>query len=75
MNQQMQLILDADIKEELKKLESMLKTHDKYYDFSEDERIYADGEREWVEISKISNDLKIAGYSEEVKALFDKYYS
>lgn len=63
-----------DFTEQLFELEVLLKKHDKYYDYSDDHSVWRKGEKEWKEISNLSWQLKVAGYAEEVKELFDKYY-
>lgn len=63
-----------DFTEQLSQLESMLKKHDKYYDYSDDHSVYKKGQREYDAIRSLSNQLKIAGYTEEVQELFKKYY-
>lgn len=64
-----------DIKDQLFALETMLKKHDKYYDYSDDHSVYTKGRKEWDNIQALSAQLKLAGYSEEVQELFNKYYS
>lgn len=63
-----------DFTEQLIELESMLKKHDKYYDYSDDHSVYTKGRNEWNNISKLSQQLKVAGYTEEVQEIFKKYY-
>ena len=63
-----------DFTEQLLELETMLKKHDKYYDYSDDHSVYTKGRNEWNNISKLSQQLKVAGYAEEVQELFKKYY-
>lgn len=63
-----------DFTEQLSQLESMLKKHDKYYDYSEDYSVYKKGQAEYNAICNLSSQLKIAGYTEEVQELFKKYY-
>lgn len=63
-----------DFTEQLLELESMLKKHDKYYDYSDDHSVYKKGEAEYNAICNLSSQLKIAGYTEEVQELFKKYY-
>lgn len=63
-----------DIQEQLLELETMLKKHDKYFDYSDDHSVYTKGRNEWNNISKLSQQLKVAGYTEEVQEIFKKYY-
>ncbi len=63
-----------DFTQQLFELEVLLKKHDKYYDFSDDHSVWRKGDEEWKDISNLSWQLKVAGYAEEVKELFDKYY-
>lgn len=63
-----------DFQQQLLDLELQLKHHDKYYDYSDDSRVWAAGNAEWKSIQSLSNQLKLAGYSEEVQELFNKYY-
>lgn len=63
-----------DIQDQLFSLEIMLKQHDKYYDYSDDHSVWRKGNEEWKNIRSLSEQLKIAGYAEEVQQLFSKYY-
>jgi len=64
----------AEIKEELNKLEILLKKHDKYFDYSDDYSVVKRGQKEWDDIQTLSTNLKLAGYAEEVQEIFKKYY-
>lgn len=63
-----------DFTEQLSQLETMLKKHDKYYDYSDDHSVWRKGNQEWKEINALSQQLKLAGYTEEVQELFNKFY-
>lgn len=63
-----------DIQEQLSQLESMLKKHDKYYDYSDDHSVWLKGKSQWDSICKLSDQLNTAGYEAEVQELFDKFY-
>lgn len=69
------MLVTKDFTEELQTLEDMLLKHDKYYDYSDDHSVYKKGEQEYSAICRLSEQLKIAGYSEEVQELFKKYYT
>lgn len=64
-----------DFTEQLFELEVLLKKHDKYYDYSDDHSVWSKGNNEWKAIQKLSTELKIAGYAEEVQELFEKFYN
>ena len=64
-----------DFTEQLNALETMLKKHDKYYDYSDDPRVWSKGNAEWKNIQSLSTQLKLAGYTEEVQELFNKFYN
>ena len=64
-----------DFTEQLFELEVLLKKHDKYYDYSDDHYVWSKGNDEWKAIQKLSTELKIAGYVEEVQELFEKFYN
>lgn len=63
-----------DIQDQLSQLESMLKKHDKYYDYSDDHSVWLKGEKEYKQINSLSKQLKLAGYAEEVQELINKFY-
>jgi hypothetical protein len=67
-------MLNPEIQEELIKLENLLKSHDKYYDYSDDAKVVRQGEEQWSKISSLSSSLKLAGYTKEVQDIFKKYY-
>jgi hypothetical protein len=54
-------------------LEEKLKKHDWWYMMSDDDRWYRDGRIQEDEIRKIMKELESIGYSEDAKALFNKY--
>lgn len=64
-----------DITEQLFELEVLLKKHDKYYDYSDDHSVWSKGNAEWKSIQSLSTQLKLAGYTEEVQELFEKFYN
>ena len=64
-----------DFTQQLLELEMRLKYHDKYYDYSDDPRVWSKGNAEWKNIQSLSAQLKLAGYTEEVQELFNKFYN
>ena len=57
----------------LQTLETLLKNHDWFYQYSDDNRVYEQGKFEWFMISKIMESLDDAGFSDKSNALYDKY--
>ena len=57
----------------LQTLETLLKNHDWFYQYSDDNRVYEQGKFEWFMISKIMESLDDAGFSDKSSALYDKY--
>jgi hypothetical protein len=66
-----------DTKEGLNKLlhlDNLLSKHDLTYEYSDDHSVYLRGDREYKVIQTLAEELKLTGYTYEVKTLFDKHY-
>ena len=57
----------------LVEFEEMLKKHDWYYHFTEDHRIWRQGQSKAVAISAKRKECEEAGLGDESTELFDKY--
>lgn len=58
----------------LKELEELLSTHDQYYQYSDDHRVWSKGNEESKVISKLTAELIYSlGQSKVVSDLYDKY--
>ncbi len=62
-------LLDNDA--ELERLELMLKTHDWYYDYSDDHSVWRAGQVSWDAIRRLRKQLEDRGMNTD--ALFHKY--
>lgn len=56
----------------LQQYEQALRSHDWYYDYSDDHRYYTKGRDEWAAISRMRKELKEAGLDAEAQALYDQ---
>ena len=61
------------MKNELKTLESLLKNHDWFYQYSDDYSVYENGQRSLDTIQKIMETCKELGFSKEANDLYEKY--
>jgi len=55
------------------KLEEQLKSHDWFYEYSDDHRYWAAGLKEKIEIADTMKLMKQAGYSDLAKTMLNKY--
>lgn len=69
--QNMQL---TDTQADLQKLQTMLQNHDKYFDYSDDFRVYNAGLQQWLAIQEIYKQVCAAGYKETADIIFKAYY-
>lgn len=69
-----EVIMNQDFENLLEELKELLMKHDKYFDFTDDHAVWRKGFEEWQQIDKLSTNLKLAGYTDEVKVLFDTFY-
>lgn len=65
--------LDEATDADLKKLEMMLKSHDWFFDFTEDPRVWRKGRAERDTIRNMVVSLRSKGLSKEVEALWKKH--
>ena len=63
----------TDMNNKLQRLEELLRTHDWYYNMSDDHRYYLQGRRQYNEIWRLMDELKNNGYFTEAENLYDKY--
>lgn len=59
--------------EMLAKLEALLKSHDWYYEYSDDHYYWSRGWKQRQEISEVMKQLRVAGLDKEAKELYNKY--
>ena len=52
-------------------LEKVLKSHDWYYVYSDDYRVYAKGQQESIEVSRLMREALDAGFGEEAALLYN----
>ena len=57
----------------LLEFEEMVKTHDWYFNYSDDSRAYDRGRKEQVAIRVMRTNLENQGLAEEAEAIFKKY--
>lgn len=69
-----EVIMNKDFENLLEELKELLMKHDKYFDFTDDHSVWRKGFEEWQQIDKLAKNLKLAGYTDEVKVLFDTFY-
>lgn len=62
------------IAQELDELENLMARHDRWYQYSEDFRVFQKGRNEWQVISSAMARLSAIGWSKEVQALSDQYF-
>lgn len=62
------------IAQELDELENLMARHDRWYDHSEDFRVYQKGRNEWQVISSAMARLTAIGWGTEVNALKAQYF-
>jgi hypothetical protein len=59
--------------ETIQRLEELMKSHDWFYDYSDDHRIWERGRTQRAEIYSTADALRSMGYSSEVDRLFEEY--
>lgn len=57
----------------LQTLEELLKSHDWFYQYSDDDSVYEQGKSAWYAITEVIKALKDAGFGKEADDLYDKY--
>ena len=66
-------LLKENSNDDLKQLEKMLKSHDWFYDFSDDHRSYTAGYKSMSKIRSLIKKLNDAGFKSETAKLWKKY--
>ena len=61
------------MKTKLQTLETLLQSHDWFYQHSDDNSVYEQGRFEWFMITKVMKSLNNSGFSEQSSALYEKY--
>ena len=62
-----------NMNKDLQTLEKLLKSHDWFYQYSDDYSVYERGDRESNTINEVINALKDTGFGKEADDLYDKY--
>jgi len=57
----------------LQTLEELLKSHDWFYQYSDDYSVYEQGKSAWYSITEVIKALKEAGFGKEADDLYDKH--
>jgi len=62
------------VAQELDELENMMRRHDRWYDHSDDHRVFQKGRAEFQAITAVMTRLTAAGWGKEVAALKAQYF-